>query len=342
MQQLVCFSYCQLKGVYRNMPKAKSFLLGFLLGSFMLTGVAYASDDIEILYFNPVFQLDGEVLPSVSGQSLTDEEASLQEEELASPRMIEIDGHAYWSMDEAADAMDAEWDWQRDEGTVHLTTREDVEYTLLDAASASAQLQQWIEVSLSKELAQMRVLEGDTFILVTRGEKNTGGYELGIRSVEKAGPKLVVNVEYENPGKGDIVTESVTYPYALLKVEGRYTDLKVILNDGSLLPELTDIGYIPELLVEEEGIMVFSTEQNEEGLSIEGATNSFAGAVWVSLQDKEKTVWEGSMAGMAEAPDWAHFSTQIPTASLSAADKLTISVMSMNGEGTQELELPVR
>lgn len=324
------------------MPKAKSFLLGFILGCFLLTGVAYASEEIKILYFNPVFQLDGEVLPSGTHPSLIADEASLEEGQISVPRMIELDGHVYWLMDEAADAMDAEWEWLQDEGTVLLTTREEVDYSIMDAASTTEELQQWIAVSLTKELAQMRVIEGDTYILITRGEKSTGGYELGIRSVENAGQKLIVNVDYEDPGKGDIVTESVTYPYSFFKVEGRYTELKVVLSNGSLLPKLTGIGYIPELLVEEEGIMVFSREQSEEGLTIEGATHSFAGAVWFSLQKDEKNVWEGSAAGMAESPNWGNFRTQIPSERISLADKLTISVMSLDGEGTHTLELSLK
>ncbi len=64
-------------------------------------------------------------------------------------------------------------------------------------------------------------VDGEIFVVVTRGEKPTGGYTVNIDKIEKVKEedkyKLVVYAEYSDPKPGEVVTQAVTYPYTIVK-----------------------------------------------------------------------------------------------------------------------------
>lgn len=53
--------------------------------------------------------------------------------------------------------------------------------------------------------------------IITMGERNTGGYSIKIKNVEKKEDKVVVTVEEETPSEGAIVTQAFTYPKCCIK-----------------------------------------------------------------------------------------------------------------------------
>ena len=64
-------------------------------------------------------------------------------------------------------------------------------------------------------------IDGDIYVIATRGEKPTGGYTVDIDRMMKVKEedknKLVVYVTFEDPKPGDVVTQVITYPYAVAK-----------------------------------------------------------------------------------------------------------------------------
>ncbi len=64
-------------------------------------------------------------------------------------------------------------------------------------------------------------IDGDIYVIATRGEKPTGGYTVKIDRMMKVKEedknKLVVYVTFEDPKPGDVVTQVITYPYAVAK-----------------------------------------------------------------------------------------------------------------------------
>lgn len=55
------------------------------------------------------------------------------------------------------------------------------------------------------------------YVIVTRGEKATGGYDIGIDQIKQVQEddinKLIVYVNFTDPKPGDVVTQVITYPY---------------------------------------------------------------------------------------------------------------------------------
>ncbi len=59
------------------------------------------------------------------------------------------------------------------------------------------------------------------FVILNLGEKNTGGYGIGVGKVEEFPDKIVVTVKETKPEPGGIVTQVITYPYAVVKINSK-------------------------------------------------------------------------------------------------------------------------
>ncbi len=57
------------------------------------------------------------------------------------------------------------------------------------------------------------------YYIICMGEKNTGGYSLKIKEVNKIAKKTEIIVEEIEPAEGDIVTTALTYPTVIVKFQ---------------------------------------------------------------------------------------------------------------------------
>lgn len=62
--------------------------------------------------------------------------------------------------------------------------------------------------------------DGSYLILISAGEKPTGGYEIEVKSVEDNEGQTIINVMEIEPGANDVVTLAITYPFTVIKVSG--------------------------------------------------------------------------------------------------------------------------
>ncbi len=101
------------------------------------------------------------------------------------------------------------------------------------------EIKAWIEDSRDTFGGRSRIHNGLLYILVTYGEKPTGGYTVEIAEIVKRGEELLVTVQFSEPGEDEMVTQALTYPYDLAVVEE--TDLTVefrATGDEDSLPQL--------------------------------------------------------------------------------------------------------
>ncbi len=82
-----------------------------------------------------------------------------------------------------------------------------------------AEIQAWIEEAKTDFAAQTREYEGLLYLLVTYGEKPTGGYTVEITEIVEAEDQLTVKVAFTEPGADEMVTQAFTYPYDLAMLE---------------------------------------------------------------------------------------------------------------------------
>lgn len=93
---------------------------------------------------------------------------------------------------------------------------------------ASDQVPQSIEKDVIPEYRELEralgcLVDGKVYVVVTRGEKPTAGYDLSIEKMklEKTddGKNLVVTALFTEPQEGESVSQIITYPYKVAETE---------------------------------------------------------------------------------------------------------------------------
>jgi hypothetical protein len=102
-----------------------------------------------------------------------------------------------------------------------------VPFEVLSEEAIPQKIQEILPRYKALERALACKIDEEIYIIVTRGEKPTGGFTVDIDRIEKVieeeKTKLVVYAQFEDPKPGDVVTQVVTYPYVVAK-----TDLKAL------------------------------------------------------------------------------------------------------------------
>ena len=68
------------------------------------------------------------------------------------------------------------------------------------------------------------------YVIIRLGERNTGGYEIKIDQVEEKEGKILIYYTEITPGRDEMVTEALTYPYRVLQIESKQ-NVEVIANE---------------------------------------------------------------------------------------------------------------
>ena len=98
-----------------------------------------------------------------------------------------------------------------------------------------------IEVEVVPEYRELEralgcLIDGKVYVIVTRGEKPTSGYEVTIKEMklekDKGGSNLKVKAHFREPEKGKTLSQVVTYPYKVAS-----TDLTVLPDTIELIVE---------------------------------------------------------------------------------------------------------
>lgn len=107
----------------------------------------------------------------------------------------------------------------------HFTNDDDkVEFKVLSQKEIPGKIKEILPRYQTLERALACKVNGEIFVVVTRGEKPTGGYSVDIDKIEKVKDeedkyKLVVYAKFTDPKPGDVVTEAITYPYIVAKTD---------------------------------------------------------------------------------------------------------------------------
>ena len=75
-------------------------------------------------------------------------------------------------------------------------------------------------------------------VIISSGEKSTGGYDIQILSVDYDGSLLTITVEETEPGPTDMVTEALTYPCCAIELSLLPDEIKVVSTAGDELKNL--------------------------------------------------------------------------------------------------------
>lgn len=83
--------------------------------------------------------------------------------------------------------------------------------------------------------------ENKTYMMISLGEKKTGGYELSIEATIEHDDELTVIVEEQKPGEGEHVIQVLTYPYKVIELEDSYKEYNVKTTCEEELENLVEV-----------------------------------------------------------------------------------------------------
>ncbi|KRD12519.1 hypothetical protein ASE21_00990 [Flavobacterium sp. Root901] len=64
-------------------------------------------------------------------------------------------------------------------------------------------------------------INNSNYVILNMGEKNTGGYSIGVESVEETDKNIIITVKEKSPAPDAMVMQVVTYPYTVVKVHSK-------------------------------------------------------------------------------------------------------------------------
>lgn len=121
-------------------------------------------------------------------------------------------------------------------GIRHFTNDDkDVKYKVLNEKEIPKKIKEILPRYQTLERALACKVNGEIFVVVTRGEKPTGGYTVDIDKIEKVKDeedkfKLIVYAKFIDPKPGDVVTEAITYPYIVAKTDVKELPYRIELK----------------------------------------------------------------------------------------------------------------
>jgi major membrane immunogen (membrane-anchored lipoprotein) len=64
-------------------------------------------------------------------------------------------------------------------------------------------------------------IQTSNFVILNMGEKATGGYKIGIESVVETDKNIIISVKETTPELGSMVTQEITTPYCVVKINSK-------------------------------------------------------------------------------------------------------------------------
>ena len=64
-------------------------------------------------------------------------------------------------------------------------------------------------------------ISNSNYVILNMGEKNTGGYSIGVEKVEETDKNIIITVKEKSPAADAMVMQVITYPYTVVKVHSK-------------------------------------------------------------------------------------------------------------------------
>ncbi len=88
-----------------------------------------------------------------------------------------------------------------------------------DMALLPLQVRKWAEISWSKPNIRVEKVEGKVYIFVTYGLKNTGGYSVEIKRIERTRNSIVIVADFSAPLDEYYTIPVLSHPYDLISMD---------------------------------------------------------------------------------------------------------------------------
>lgn len=300
------------------MVRWRSFVIGALFGSLLVGGVGFAADEMQINVKMPYisYSVDGKKIEEV-------------------PKTIYYENTSYVPVRFIAEALGKKVVWNKEENTLDLQTIETLPFEVVEQIPQD--LQSWIDRSLHEEMAQVRYYGGNTYVLITRGMKNSGGYAVEVSNIQQLNEHLQVNVYYTNPSAGTFVTEEVTYPYTLIRLKGEERrPFNFVELNGHPIPHIEGVSYMPSVWERSDHIVLFEPLERDGEHFIRGVAKPYEDAIRYTLyDDRDQIVEEEWIALGVHSFEWGYFEKAIASEA-QPGWKVVLQAYIVEGDVTEE------
>ena len=74
---------------------------------------------------------------------------------------------------------------------------------------------------LLKDKMKSSDISNSNYVILNMGEKNSGGYSIGIENVEETDKNIIITVKENNPSPDAMVTQVISYPYTVVRIHSK-------------------------------------------------------------------------------------------------------------------------
>lgn len=97
----------------------------------------------------------------------------------------------------------------------------DLEFTTVEDADLPGELKEIIDEKKEEPFKLSYSNKDNLYIVVGYGKQNSGGYSISVDELYLTSNAIYINTTLIGPSKEDMVSQGVTYPYVVVKLEFR-------------------------------------------------------------------------------------------------------------------------
>lgn len=72
-----------------------------------------------------------------------------------------------------------------------------------------------------KDKVKQEDITNSNYVILNMGQKNTGGYSIGVEKVEETDKNIIITVKERNPAPDSMQMQVITYPYTVVKIRSK-------------------------------------------------------------------------------------------------------------------------
>lgn len=227
--------------------------------------------------------------------------------------------------------------WNQESRTVHINDRvtNTIKFNELNPEQAPPAINHWVQRSNKMEMAQSRTLGNKTYLLVTRGEKLTGGYGVSVTRVEDRGSEVVVTVRYTEPT--GMVTQAITYPLTLVEIPRVDKPVRFVGENGRALPQLPINVELQPVINGTANIKLYALKWGIKDIIVSGIANVSGAKVTYEVRNQHGSIVQsGNLNPVNGSEVWSPFTINIPRADFGGGERVSINITRTLNNGTKE------
>ncbi|MFO7942153.1 MAG: S-layer homology domain-containing protein [Bacillota bacterium] len=219
----------------------------------------------------------------------------------------------------------------------------EIDWEIVDSEDAPQEVQTWLQSNVEERGVYLLGAGDVCYLLISWGEKPTGGYVLDVEDVGwHLEENVRVNVNLSEPDPDDVVTQALTYPHALLALENGDETVMVNFTGADWLE-----GEVAEVSEDDPSIVLRALTGEEEvapnPLRVEGRARVFEATFQVVVEDGHYHLSADTLTAAVAGPEWAEFALVIPYAAPTNPSGMLIGSYTdaQSGDLVEEAQVPL-